>query len=135
VRALPHGFGRYFLSYKSGFNLQKNRCDFARTAEILQSYERCRRGTYVAQKNTDCSEGRFAMKRLLMVAILLAGLTQSGCAFLGGAATGALATGAGYEIQNRRQMDRLDEDYRNRRISREEYESRKRQIESGSIIY
>jgi hypothetical protein len=54
---------------------------------------------------------------------------------LGGAATGALATGAGYEIQSKRQMDRLEEDFRNRRVSREEYESRKRQIESGSIIY
>ena len=74
------------------------------------------------------------MKRL-MVLVLLAGLTQSGCAFLGGAATGALATGAGYEIQNRRQMDRLEDDFRNRRVSREEYESRKRQIESGSIVY
>jgi hypothetical protein len=74
------------------------------------------------------------MKRL-MLTILLAGLTQSGCQFLGGAATGALATGAGYEIQAKRQMDRLEEDFKNRRISREEYESRKRQIESGSIIY
>lgn len=74
------------------------------------------------------------MKRLMLL-ILLAGLTQPGCAFLGGAAVGALATGAGYEVQAKRQMDRLDEDLRNRRISREEYESRKRQIESGSIIY
>jgi hypothetical protein len=74
------------------------------------------------------------MKRL-MVLVLLTGLIQSGCQFLGGAATGALATGAGYEIQAKRQMDRLEEDFRNRRISREEYESRKRQIESGSIIY
>jgi len=54
---------------------------------------------------------------------------------LGGAATGALATGAGYEINAKRQMDRLEDDYKSRRISREEYESRKRQIESGSIIY
>jgi hypothetical protein len=74
------------------------------------------------------------MKRLFLL-LILAGLTQSGCAFLGGAATGALATGAGYEIQSKRQMDRLEEDFKNRRISREEYESRKRQIESGSIIY
>jgi hypothetical protein len=74
------------------------------------------------------------MKRLAVL-VLLAGLTQTGCQFLGGAATGALATGAGYEIQAKRQMDRLEEDYRSRRISREEYESRKRQIESGSIVY
>ena len=74
------------------------------------------------------------MKRLAVL-LILAGLTQSGCAFLGGAATGALATGAGYEIQAKRQMDRLEDDFRNRRVSREEYENRKRQIESGSIIY
>ena len=71
----------------------------------------------------------------LVVGLLLVGLSQAGCQFLGGAATGALATGAGYEVQAKRQMDRLEEDYRNRRISREEYESRKRQIESGSIVY
>jgi hypothetical protein len=74
------------------------------------------------------------MRRLLVLVFLL-GLTQSACQFLGGAATGALATGAGYEIQANRQMNKLEDDYKNRRISREEYESRKRQIESGSIIY
>ncbi|HXV79657.1 MAG TPA: hypothetical protein VEG60_07235 [Candidatus Binatia bacterium] len=61
--------------------------------------------------------------------------SQSGCAFLGGAAAGTLATGAGYEYNAKRQMDRLEEDYSNERISRQEYESRKEQIESGSIIY
>ena len=70
----------------------------------------------------------------LVVVFLLAGLMR-GCQFLGGAATGALATGAGYEIQSKRQMDRLEDDFKSRRISREEYESRKRQIESGSIVY
>jgi len=75
------------------------------------------------------------MKRLVLLMIMVVGLTQSGCQFLGGAATGALATGAGYEIQAKRQMDRLEDDFKSRRISREEYESRKRQIESGSIVY
>lgn len=76
------------------------------------------------------------MKKYLAVLMLFGlGITQAGCAFLGGAATGALATGAGYEIQAKRQMDRLDEDLRNERISRREYEERKRQIESGSIVY
>jgi hypothetical protein len=46
-----------------------------------------------------------------------------------------LATGAGYEFQAKRQMDRLDEDLNNKRISREEYNDRKKQIEAGSIIY
>mgnify|MGYP003575474173 CR=1 FL=1 len=76
------------------------------------------------------------MKGFLMLSlILIVGLTQAGCQFLGGAATGALATGAGYEIQSKRQMDKLEDDFKSRRISREEYESRKRQIESGSIVY
>ena len=75
------------------------------------------------------------MKALMLSLILIVGLTQAGCQFLGGAATGALATGAGYEIQSKRQMDKLEDDFKSRRISREEYESRKRQIESGSIVY
>jgi hypothetical protein len=73
-------------------------------------------------------------KVLILIAIVLA-LGQGGCAFLGGAAVGAVATGAGYEIQAKRQMDRLEDDYKNERISRKEYESRKKQIESGSILY
>jgi hypothetical protein len=67
--------------------------------------------------------------------LILAVAPQSGCAFLGGAATGVLATGAGYEIQASRQMDKLEDDLRHERISRNEYEARKKQIEAGSIIY
>lgn len=76
------------------------------------------------------------MKRSLPV-LMLSVLLVSGCspAFWGGAATGVLATGAGYEVQAKRQMDRLEDDYKNERISRKEYESRKQQIERGSIIY
>ena len=66
---------------------------------------------------------------------IFAVVTQSGCQFLGGTATGALATGAGYEIQAKRQMDKLEEDLKNERISRSEYEARKEQIEAGSILY
>lgn len=75
------------------------------------------------------------MKKQLLVVILLASATQWGCEFLGGAATGALATGAGYEYNSKRQMDRLEDDFRHERISRREYEERKRQIEKGSVIY
>jgi hypothetical protein len=74
------------------------------------------------------------MKNLAML-LLLASLGLGGCEFAAGAATGALATGAGYEINAKRQMDRLEDDYRHERISRREYEARKRQIEKGSIIY
>jgi hypothetical protein len=74
------------------------------------------------------------MKKILILLILVM-LTQQGCAFLGGAAVGSLAAGAGYEISNKQQMDRLEDDYKKERISRREYEARKKQIESGSIIY
>jgi hypothetical protein len=71
----------------------------------------------------------------LAILLLLGSLGLAGCEFVAGAATGALATGAGYEINAKRQMDRLDDDYRRERISRREYERRRGQIERGSIIY
>jgi len=74
------------------------------------------------------------MKKYLAL-LFLVGLTQEGCAFLGGAAVGSLATGAGYEVNAKQQLDRLEDDYRRERISRREYEARKSQIEKGSIIY
>jgi hypothetical protein len=75
------------------------------------------------------------MKKLMLVLVLMMGLGQSGCAFLGGAAVGALGTSAGYEINAKSKMDQLEDDYKAERISRREYESRKAQIEKGSIIY
>jgi hypothetical protein len=42
-----------------------------------------------------------------------------------GAAAGSLATAAAYEINSKRQMNQLEDDYKNERISRREYESRK----------
>ena len=75
------------------------------------------------------------MKRYVIGLGLALCMVQTGCAFMGGAATGALATGAGYEINAKRQMDKLEDDYKHERISRQEYEKRKSQIERGSIIY
>jgi hypothetical protein len=60
---------------------------------------------------------------------------QWGCMFLGGAAVGATGTGAAYEYSAHEQMQQLEEDYKNEKISRREYEERKKQIEAGSIIY
>lgn len=71
----------------------------------------------------------------LTTLLLLGCLGPGGCEFMAGAATGALATGAGYEINAKRQMDRLEDDYRRERISRREYERRRSQIERGSILY
>jgi len=75
------------------------------------------------------------MKKLMLVLVMLAGLGQAGCEFIGGAVVGAGATGAGYEYNAYRQMQQLEEDYKAERISRREYEERKKQIEAGSIIY
>jgi len=75
------------------------------------------------------------MRNLMLVLMITMGLSQWGCEFIGGAAVGAGATGAGYEIQAYRQMQKLEEDYKAEKISRAEYESRKKQIEAGSIIY
>jgi hypothetical protein len=75
------------------------------------------------------------MRKLMLILALMIGLAQSGCAFLGGAAAGSLATGAGYEYNAHSQMNKLEDDYKHERISRKEYESRKAQIEKGSILY
>lgn len=71
----------------------------------------------------------------LATLLLLGYLGLGGCQFAAGAATGALATGAGYEINAKRQIDRLEDDYRRERISRREYQARRQQIERGSIFY
>jgi hypothetical protein len=75
------------------------------------------------------------MKKIFLALALLIGVSQSGCAFLGGAAVGALGTSAGYEINAHSKMNQVEDDYKAERISRAEYESRKSQIEKGSIIY
>jgi hypothetical protein len=76
-----------------------------------------------------------AFMKALATLLFLGSLGLAGCEFVAGAASGALATGAGYEINAKRQRDKLEDDYRNERIGRREYEARRRQIEKGSIIY
>jgi len=75
------------------------------------------------------------MKTLMLVLALMMGLSQWGCMFLGGAAVGAAGTGAAYEYNAHEQMEKLEADYKAERISRKEYEARKKQIEAGSLIY
>ncbi|HSH42519.1 MAG TPA: hypothetical protein VK973_10400 [Arenicellales bacterium] len=50
-------------------------------------------------------------------------------------ATGAAVGGAAYEYSNKRAMDELEDDYESGRISQEEYERRKKQIEKRSLVY
>jgi hypothetical protein len=77
------------------------------------------------------------MRKAIYAVLIAVGLAQAGCSpqFWGGTALGALGAGGGYEYQAKRQMDRLEDDRRAGRISREEYEDRKSQIERGSLIY
>jgi len=76
------------------------------------------------------------MKRMALI-VIVASVVQWGCdaKVLGGAAVGAAGAGAAYEIQNKRQMDRLNDEYTAGRIDQNEYQTRKQQIEKGSIIY
>lgn len=77
------------------------------------------------------------MKKIgsMVLAVTLAGL-MCGCgSFWGGAAGGAVGTGAGYELNARQQMKRLDDDLKAGRIDEKEYEIRKNQIERGSLVY
>ena len=74
-------------------------------------------------------------KNLLLALAVVLAFSQSGCMFLGGAALGAAGTGAGYEINAHQEMERLEADYKAERISRAEYEARKKQIEAGSLVY
>jgi hypothetical protein len=77
------------------------------------------------------------MKNSIYALLIAGALAQAGCSpqFWGGAAVGALGAGGGYEYQSKRQMDRLEDDYRAGRIGREEYQDRKQQVERGSLIY
>lgn len=77
------------------------------------------------------------MKKAVYALLITGAFAQAGCSpqFWGGAAVGALGAGGGYEYNSKRQMDRLEDDYRAGRMNREEYQDRKQQIERGSLIY
>ena len=73
---------------------------------------------------------------VVVIALFSIALLQ-GCSkeMIGGAAVGAAGVGAAYEYQNKKQMDRLEEDFKAGNITKEEYLKRKEDIKSGSIIY
>lgn len=73
----------------------------------------------------------------LLLAMLMLSTLAAGCSrdLVGGAVLGGAGVGAAYEYQNKRQMDRLEEDFKAGRIDKEEYLKRKEQISKGSIIY
>ena len=64
----------------------------------------------------------------------IAGLAQTGCAGLW-ASTGAAGTAAAYEAHSKYELDQLNRDYESGRMSKAEYDARKRQVEQGSVVY
>ena len=78
----------------------------------------------------------FTVKKFQGLLVALFVITLAGCsgAFWGGAGAGALGAGAGYEIQAERQMKLLDEDLKSGKITKQEYDIRKNQIERGSLL-
>lgn len=79
------------------------------------------------------------MNRTWIIALALVSTLAllSGCSrgFYGGAAVGATGVGAAYEYQNKKAMDQLDQDYREGRLTKEEYLRRKSEIEKKSVLY
>ncbi|OHB76580.1 MAG: hypothetical protein A2Z25_15975 [Planctomycetes bacterium RBG_16_55_9] len=75
------------------------------------------------------------MKTAMLLLFMMTVVFAPGCAFLGGAAVGAAGTGAAYEYTSKKQLDRLEADYKAGKITKEEYLSRRKQIDEGSIIY
>lgn len=64
--------------------------------------------------------------------ILAAGCSRSA---IGGAAVGAGAAGAAYEYTNKRSLDALERDLQSGKISNEEYQRRKKEIQDKSLLY
>ena len=86
---------------------------------------------------TALSKGDIMKKYVLIMATLSFAAFLTGCnkSFWGGAATGAVGAGAGYELRARQQAEKLEEDYEAGRISKEQYEERREQLERQSIFY
>ncbi|SER69735.1 hypothetical protein SAMN05421690_105513 [Nitrosomonas sp. Nm51] len=70
-------------------------------------------------------------KQFRLILILIVFCTTAGCAVLAGAG----AAGGAYEYKNKQQLDVLEKEFSEGKISREEYMKRKKQINEGSVIY
>lgn len=70
-------------------------------------------------------------------AVAVTAMTLSACSreFVGGAALGGAAAGGVYEYSNKRQLDDLENDFKKGRITKEEYQRRKKEIEKRSLVY
>ena len=76
------------------------------------------------------------MNRLIVTTLLTASFAVgvSACSTRE-VATGAAVGGAAYEYSNKRAMDELKDDLNAGRITQEEYDRRKKEIEGRSLVY
>lgn len=74
--------------------------------------------------------------RVILVLFMAAFLGLTGCSrqAAGGAAVGAVGAAGIYEYQAHRAMEELEKDYKDGKITREEYERRRDEISRRSII-
>ena len=75
------------------------------------------------------------MRKLTVLLALMIALGQWGCQFLGATASGNITPVSGYDSNSHYQMNQLQEDYRDQRITRTDYEIRKGQVEIAIILY
>lgn len=76
-------------------------------------------------------------RNIILLLICLPLMVATGCSrgAVGGAAVGAGAAGAAYEYTNKRSLDALDRDLQSGKISNEEYQRRKKEIQDKSLLY
>ena len=74
-------------------------------------------------------------KTALLVAVIAAGVVAGCSSKAGNVAVGAGAAGTAYEYSNKRTMDKLEEDAKEGKISREEYDRRRKEVEEKSVVY
>lgn len=73
---------------------------------------------------------------VVLAGITLAAMAAVGCSSkAGNVAVGAGAAGAAYEYSNKRSADKLEQDVKEGKISREEYDRRRKDIEDKSLVY
>lgn len=75
------------------------------------------------------------MRKLMVLLALMIALGQWGCQLLGPASGNRTPVFGYVDSNSHNQMNQLEEDYRDQRITRRDYEARKGQVEIGIILY
>lgn len=76
------------------------------------------------------------LKTSISLGVLAVTVALGGCASkAGNVALGAGAAGAAYEYSNKRQVDALERERAEGKISQEEYDRRRKEIEGRSAVY